>query len=47
MLGAGGVVARLGGRLSVDNEIVPFAAVTDAWARQDAAPAAGRTVLTL
>ncbi|GLZ61438.1 MULTISPECIES: quinone oxidoreductase family protein [Micromonospora] len=35
------------GRLTVDHEIVPFDAVADAWARQDAGIAAGRIVLAL
>ncbi|MEU5963946.1 zinc-binding alcohol dehydrogenase family protein [Micromonospora parva] len=35
------------GRLTVDHEIVPFDAVADAWARQDAGTAAGRIVLAL
>ncbi|RLP86706.1 zinc-binding alcohol dehydrogenase family protein [Micromonospora sp. BL4] len=35
------------GRLTVDHEIVPFASVADAWARQDNGTAAGRVVLAL
>ncbi|RAO23998.1 NADPH:quinone reductase [Micromonospora noduli] len=35
------------GRLTVDHEIVPFDAIADAWARQDAGTTAGRIVLAL
>jgi hypothetical protein len=35
------------GRLTVDHETVPFDAIADAWARQDAGTTAGRIVLAL
>jgi NADPH:quinone reductase len=35
------------GRLTVDHEVVPFAAVTDGWSRQAAGETTGRIVLTL
>ena len=35
------------GRLTVDHETVPFDAIAEAWARQEAGTTAGRIVLAL